>query len=155
MVMALRLSTGLRDALVGTGGQAFGEIMNNGWLDIYTGSQPAHADYPETGTKLVRISSTSGTGVADGCKFGTAASGVLPIIGTPPWSGVVLASGVAGWFRFYGSSGTGGATGTSGTAIRFDGAVGLAGAQLNLTHTDLTLASTLTITGANVTQPEE
>ena len=98
--MALRLSTGLRNALVGTGGQGFGEIMNGGWIDIYTGSQPLHADYVETGTKLARISSTSGTALADGLKFGSAAAGVLPI-GTPAWSGVILATGVAGWFRLH------------------------------------------------------
>lgn len=149
---AMRLSTGLRDALVGTAGYGFGEIMNNGWLDLYTGTQPASADYVETGTKLVRISSTGGQGVADGLKFGSAGSGVLTI-GTPAWSGTVLADGVAGWGRFYGTSGTGGATGTSGTAIRFDISVGISGADLNLTHTDLDKDSVITITTANITQP--
>jgi hypothetical protein len=154
--MALRLSTGLRNALVGTGGQGFGEIMNGGWIDIYTGSQPLHADYVETGTKLARISSTSGTALADGLKFGSAAAGVLPI-GTPAWSGVILATGVAGWFRFYASAGTaiGGYAGTSGTAIRFDGAIGISGSELDLTHTSLTVGATITLNEANVTQPEE
>lgn len=150
--MAFRLSSGLRTALLGTFG--FKEIMNNGWLDLYTGSQPTHADYVETGTKLVRISSTCGVEVADGLQFGTAATGVLPI-GTPAWQGVVLADGVAGWGRFYASSGTGGLTGTSGTAIRFDISVGVSGADLNLSHTSLTTGATITITAANVTQPEE
>jgi hypothetical protein len=128
--------------------------MNNGWLDIYTGAQPITADLIEIGTKLVTISSTSGTGVADGVKFGTVASGVLPI-GTPAWTGVVAVAGVAGWFRFYGSSGTGGLKGTSSTAYRFDGACGISGAELNLTHTNLAKDSTLTITAADVTQPAE
>lgn len=152
--MALRLSTGLRTAMIGTGGNSFGLLMNNGWLDIFTGSQPASADYVETGTKLARISSTSGILPADGCKFGTAATGLLPI-GTPAWTGVVQVAGVAGWFRFYGSSGTGGATGTNGTAYRFDGGCGLTGADLELTHTNLALGSTLTISTANVTEPAE
>lgn len=152
--MALRLSTGLRNALVGTAGDSFGELMNNGWLDIYTGAQPVTADLIETGTKLVTISSTSGTGVADGVKFGTVAAGVLPI-GTPAWTGVVGVAGVAGWFRFYGSSGTSGLKGTSSTAYRLDGACGISGAELNLTHTNLAKDSTLTITAADVTQPAE
>ena len=148
--MALRLSTGLRTAMLGgTGG--IKDLMTNGVMDIFTGSQPVSADYVETGVKLVRISSTSGTGVADGLKFGTAAAGVLPI-GTPAWTGPVLAAGVAGWFRFYGS---GGISGTNGTALRFDGAVGIAGAELDLTHTNLALNSLLTITAANITQPAE
>jgi hypothetical protein len=150
--MAMRLSTGLRDALVGTGGYGFGEIMNNGWLDIYSGAQPASADYAETGTKLVRISSTSGQGATDGLKFGTAGSGVLTI-GTPAWNGTIQADGVAGWARFYASSGTGGQTGTSGTAIRFDISVGVSGADLNLTHTTLDADSVITITAANITMP--
>jgi hypothetical protein len=150
--MAFRLSTGLRTGLLGTWG--FKELMDNGWLDIYTGSQPTHPDYVETGTKLVRISSTCGAGVDDGCKFGTAGTGVLPIGGVA-WQGVVLADGVAGWARYYASSGTGGQTGTSGTAIRFDLSVGVSGADLNLSHTSLTTGATLTITAANVTQPEE
>jgi hypothetical protein len=136
---ALRISTGLRNSLLGTNG-GFKELMNNGWLDIYTGSQPTSANYVETGTKLCRISSTSG--------------GVLPLT-TPQWTGLVSVAGVAGWFRYYGSSGTGGATGTSGTGLRFDGNCGVSGADLVLTHTSLALDSTLTVKTFSVTQPAE
>jgi hypothetical protein len=154
--MAFRLSDGLRTALVGTNGQGFGEVMDNGVMAIYTGAQPANANAVETPgcTLLATITSTSGTTPADGLKFGTAGNGVLPI-GTPAWSGRVVATGVAGWFRFYGSDGTGGIRGTSGTAVRFDGAIGVSGADLNLSHTSLTQDSTLTITTFNVTQPAE
>jgi hypothetical protein len=140
--------------MVGTSGKNFRELLNNGWLDIYTGSQPLTADKVETGTKLCRVSSTCGTGVEDGCKFGTSSNGILPI-GTPQWGGTVIASGVAGWFRYYGSSGTGGETGTSGTAIRFDGSIGVSGGDLNLSHTSLTESSVLTITSVTITQPQE
>lgn len=149
--MAIRLSTGARNKLVGTDGQGFGELFNNGVLDIYTGAQPSSADAVETGTKLARISSTSGTAAEDGLKFGTTGSGVLTI-GTPAWTGVVLVDGVAGWFRFYGS---GGVAGTSSTAIRFDGAVGISGSDLDLTHTNLAKDATLTIKTATATQPAE
>jgi len=149
--MAIRLSTGLRNALVGTNGGGFGEIMNNGVMDLFTGAQPVSADYVETGTKLVRISSTSGTAAEDGLKFGTTGSGTLTI-GTPAWTGLVLTDGVAGWFRFYGS---GAVTGTNGTAYRFDGAVGVSGSDLDLTHTNLAAGATLTIKTADVVQPAE
>jgi hypothetical protein len=152
--MAFRLSTGLRTALLDNGDD-FKALMNNGWLDIYTGYQPATADSVETGTKLVRISSTCGIAVGDGCDFGTAAAGILPIAASPAWQGTVIAAGVAGWFRYYGSSGTGGATGSSSTALRFDGAVGVAGADLNLSHTNLVVGSVVTITATNITQPAE
>ncbi len=148
---ALRISTGARNAMVGTNGQGFGELFNNGWLDIFTGAQPASADYVETGTKLIRISSTCGTSVDDGLKFGTTGSGLLTI-GTPAWQGTALVDGVAGWFRFYGS---GGVTGTNGTAIRFDGAVGVSGSDLDLRYTNLSAGATITIKSADITQPAE
>lgn len=150
---ALRLSTGTRAALLGTSGVR--ELLSGGWVDIYTGSQPLTADLAETGTKLATISSTSGTGAADGVILGTAGTvGIMPI-GLPAWSGVVTAAGIAGWFRFYGSSGTGGLHGSSGTGIRVDGNCGISGADMTLTHTNLALDSTLTITAANITQPAE
>jgi hypothetical protein len=159
--MALRLSTGIRTALLSAGGIGTGgtgglkTLLDGGVLDIFTGSQPASADYIETGTKLVRISSTSGTrvgpGEADGLRFGTAAAGVLGI-GTPAWSGTVGVAGVAGWFRLYGTTGT---AGTSATTWRMDGAVGVSGADLNLSHTNLAASSVLTITSFNITQPAE
>lgn len=153
--MALKLSTGLRTALLGgaAGTAGLKTLLEGGVMDIYTGSQPTSADYVETpgAVKLARISSTSGSAATDGLRFGTAASGILPLT-TPAWSGVVLAAGVAGWFRFYGTTGT---SGTSGTTWRLDGNCGVTGADLNLSHTSLTIASTVTITGFNVTQPAE
>ena len=149
--MAIRFSTGLRNKLAGTDGQGFGEAMNNGVLDIFTGAQPVSANHVETGTKLVRISSTSGTAAEDGLKFGTTGDGTLSI-GVPAWTGVNLVDGVAGWFRFYGSGGT---AGSSNTAIRFDGAVGVSGSDLDLTHTNLAAGATLTIKSGTVIQPAE
>lgn len=153
--MALRISTGAREKLVSV--STIKELLDGGFMDIFTGSQPATADAVETGTKLVRISSTSGTGVSDGLRFGTALAGVLPLT-TPVWSGVVSPAGVAGWFRFYGTGGTSGvagSSGTNGTAIRIDGNVGVSGADLVLTNTNLALDSTLTIKTFSITQPAE
>jgi hypothetical protein len=158
--MALRLSTGLRTAMLSAGGIGTGgtgglkTLLDGGCLDIFTGSQPASADYVETGTKLVRISSTSGTIFAactNGLRFGTAAAGVLPLT-APAWTGPVTVAGVAGWFRFYGTTGT---SGTSATTWRIDGAVGISGADLNLSHTNLVVDSVITISSFNITQPAE
>ena len=155
--MAVRLSTGLRTAMLSAGGIGTGgtgglkTLLDGGVMDIFTGSQPASADYVETGTKLVRISSASGTTNLDGLRFGTAVAGVLPRT-TPIWSGVVSVAGVAGWFRFYGTTGT---SGTSATTWRFDGGVGVSGADLNLSHTDLVVDSVLTLSTFNITQPAE
>jgi len=153
--MALRLSTGAREKLLST--LTIKELLDGGLMDIFTGSQPTTADAVEIGTKLVRISSTSGTAASDGLRFGTSLAGVLPLT-TPAWTGVVSVAGVAGWFRFYGTGGTSGvagSTGTNGTAIRLDGNVGVSGADLNLSHTNLALDSTLTVKTFSVTQPAE
>lgn len=147
--MAIRRSTGLRTALAN--GYGVKDILDGGFLDIFTMSQPISADYVETGTKLVRISSTSGIGATDGLRFGTSAAGVLPST-TPSWTGVVIAAGVAGWARFYGTAGT---SGTSGTTNRFDMSVGIAGADLNLSHTNLVVGSVLTINTFNINEPAE
>ena len=76
---------------------------------------------------------------------------MLPI-GTPVWAGLVLADGVAGWFRFYGTAGT---SGSSSSQIRFDGACGVGGGELRLSHTNLVKDTTLTIRTANITEPAE
>jgi hypothetical protein len=145
--MAIRLSTQLRTMLAGTGGLK--SSLNGGWLDIYTGGQPTGADYAETGTKLVSISTTSGTATTDGVTFGTAASGAIPKSAST-WSGLVSAAGVAGWFRLYDVNHT---TGSNGTAIRLDGNVGVSGSDLVLATTTQELAATLTIGTFTLTVP--
>lgn len=162
--MAHRISSGLRTAMmsaggIGTGGTGgYKTLLDGGCMDIFTGSQPVSADYIETGTKLVRITSTCGTVYPGGdnngtvgLRFGTASSGILAKT-IPAWQGVVLVDGVAGWFRFYGTTGT---SGSSATTWRFDGNCGVSGADLNLTHTSLTKDTTLTISTGTITQPAE
>jgi hypothetical protein len=144
---AVRLSTGMRNGMVGTKGIA--EMFNGGFMKIYTGGQPASADYAETGTLLATIGTTSGTGANDGLVFGTAGGGAIPK-SVSVWSGVIGAAGVAGWFRLYGTAGT---TGTSASEVRMDGNVGVSGSDLVLANTSLTLNATLTIDTATFTQP--
>lgn len=56
--MALRLSTALRNAVLG--GRALKYAMSNCVLKVYSGAQPASADAAPTGTLLVTYSSASG-----------------------------------------------------------------------------------------------
>jgi len=149
--MALRLSTGLVNGLMEESGKSLANLLDNGKMRIYTGSQPLSADAAETGTLLAVISSTCGTGAEDGLKYGTASSGVLPI-GEPAWQGAVIAAGVAGWFRIYDENDV---MGSNGTAVRLDGAIGVSGADLNLSHTNLALSSVVTITSGTFTMPKE
>ena len=144
--MALKLSTGLRTALAGTVGLK--SILNGGFLDIYSGGQPAHPDYAETGTFLVRITLGSSAGV--GLTFGTAASGALPK-SADVWSGVVSVAGVAGYFRLYG---TGGTSGSSATERRIDGNVGVSGSgDLVISNSSIVLSATQTVDSFTLTVP--
>jgi hypothetical protein len=145
--MALRLSTGVRTGLAST--QGLKEILDGGILEIYTGGQPTSADYAETGTKLVRITVGSGDVTTAGLTFGTAAAGVLPK-SADVWSGLILAAGVGGWFRLYGTAGT---TGSSASEKRIDGNVGVSGSDLVLSNSSLTKDATVTIDSFSLTVP--
>lgn len=57
--MTVRLSTALRNAKVGTLG--FTGALRNGYIGIYSGSQPASADAAFTGTLLGKVTNASGT----------------------------------------------------------------------------------------------
>lgn len=72
--MTIRLSTGLRNNIVGPTGVA--ASFAGGVIDIYTGSQPASADAAVTGTLLGRVSLSSTTYVAE-----TPASQTITIAG--------------------------------------------------------------------------
>lgn len=142
-------------ALTITGfGKSWLEIFKDGLLDIYSGSQPTDADTIESGTKLCTITISSGAftkGTAtNGLEFGTPAAGVVGIKSGETWTGLCVASGTAGWFRFYDNSYI---TGASTTSIRFDGSVGTSGAQLNVSSTTFTTGATETVSTMTITLP--
>ena len=155
--MALRISTALRTALLGaaTGDNgSFKDLMADGIIEIYSGSQPADADTAESGTKLVRITVASGAftpaSATNGLEFGNASGGSIAKASGEVWSGVGLVTGTAGWFRFYDNDYD---TGAGTDKVRFDGSVATSGAQLNLSSTTITLSATLTIDAFTVTMP--
>lgn len=154
--MPLRLSTGLRNAMMSaTGGKSFAEAMQDGTLHIYSGAQPTTANDPETGTLLVKITLASGNFTSgsptNGLEFGDATGGSVGKKAGEVWSGLAENSGTAGWFRFYANTVVTGANST--TAVRFDGACGTSGAQCNMGSTSITNGGTVTIDTVNVTLP--
>ena len=142
--MALRFSTGARNGLAGT--QGVYELFNNGFIQLYTGSQPPAADNAETGSLLMSISSSSGPG---GLPFGTAALGSISKAATV-WSGTVGTGGIAGWFRLYAPPLF---QGSSGTAVRMDGNVGVSGSDMVLANTTLIAGATITLDQFTLTVP--
>ena len=158
--MAWRLSTGLRNALLGlaSGDGSLKTILANGQIRIFTGTQPASADDAETGALLCTITLASGameSGVAtNGINLGVAVAGVIGKAAGEVWSGVNNASGTAGWFRYYPNAfdnHKGAASG--GNKIRLDGRVATSGAEMTLTSTALIVDVTSTATTVELTLP--
>lgn len=147
-------SAGSQIILASANGGSISDLFRNSVLDIYSGSQPANADAAETGTKLVSITLSSGafTGgnATNGLNFDISTDGRLVKDVDEVWSGLGLAAGTAGWFRFYANPYT---TGSSTSAVRLDGSVATSGGQLNISNTAITIGGTTTIDSATSTMP--
>lgn len=130
------------------------ELLLNGIIHIYSGSQPADADSAETGTKLLEITVASGAFVAgsptNGLEIAAPISGKIGIKDGETWSGVGLADNTAGWFRFYDNKEQEGALVS---AVRLDGSCGVSGAQLNMSSTSVKAGATTTVDSFDITEP--
>lgn len=118
--MTIRLSSGLRDAVISNWG--LGAAMSGGHIQIYTGTQPASADQPPTGTLLARITQDGVPAPGAGglkMQLGTNA-GDLANLGA--WVMRGLADGAPGWWRFVAEPADAGQITTE--LCRIDGAVG-------------------------------
>lgn len=135
-------------------GGSFKTLMQNGIIEIYSGSQPSDADSAETGTKLVRLTLSGGSftaeAAANGLEFKVENDGTISKNTDETWQGEASATGTAGYFRFYDNNYD---TGADKTAVRFDGNVGTSGAQLNISNTSITSGATVTVDTFDVTLP--
>lgn len=146
--------------LVGMKGGSVADVLMNGTLHIYSGSQPSNADAAETGTLLLKVTNASGAFVsgagANGLLFAAAASdGSIEKLAIQVWSGVgeaaAGASGtVAGWWRFYANTVT---TGLSTTAIRIDGNCSTTSGQMVMSSSTIKTGQTVTIDSFKITIP--
>lgn len=138
----------------GVNGGSMDEILRNGIIEIYTGTQPANADLAETGTKLLRITISSGAFVAgtatNGLNLADATDGATEKESAEVWSGVGLADGTAGWFRYFGNDYV---TGASSTAERFDGVCGVGTGELRMSSLTIADGATTTVDTGSITQP--
>lgn len=130
----MALTTSLANVGANAAADAVCALLNNGFLDIYDGTQPANANAAATGTKLASL--TFGA-----TAFGAASLGVATAnaIGSDASADN---TGTAGWFRAYKSDHT--------TAV-FDGSVGLSGCNLNLLSTSITATQTVSVTAMTYT----
>ena len=100
----------------------------------------------------VSIGGTAGTGTngANGLEFSGCTNGVLGK-GTAAWSGVNVATGVAGYFRLISSVNDGGTAGT--TEVRVQGVCGISSGDYPMTSTTLTSGQTHTVDAFSLTLP--
>lgn len=128
--MAVKVSTGLRNRVLDTG--SLKSRLALGFLKIYSGTPPASADDAVTGTLLATISAGgAGTGLS---LAASAADGVLTKA-AEVWSGAIVATGAASYYRFSAASDTGV---SSTTEERIQGTVGLAATDMILTSVSFT-----------------
>lgn len=124
--MAIKTSTGLRNAMLATGSAK--AALDGGRINIYAGAAPATADDAVGGATLLCAITLNSTGT--GILFDTAAvNGVLAKKPSETWSGSIVATGTAAWYRHVAAADDGT---LSTTAPRLQGTVALIGADLNI-----------------------
>lgn len=123
----MALNTQLSNAAVNAEADALGALLNNGYLRVYSGSQPATADTAIGAQVLLaelRFSATA---------FPAASAGVLTANAITADSSAD-ASGTAAWYR---------ALKSDGTTVVMDGTVGTASANMIIATTTITAAQTV------------
>ncbi|MHC1787887.1 hypothetical protein [Solidesulfovibrio sp.] len=153
--MALKFSTGLRNALLDAG--SFQDVLANGVMYLYSGAQPTDPDAAATGSLLLKITVASGAfshgTTTNGLNFGAAVAGVLPKSTSEIWSGVCVAAGTIGWFRFCANAADSEPTDADTVRKSFDGSIASSGAQLLMSSVTVAIGDTRTIDSFTVTLP--
>ena len=111
-------------------------LLNNGYLRIYSGTQPATADTAVTTQTLLAELRWNATA------FGAASSGVATANAITADTSADN-TGTATWFR---------ALKSDGTTVVFDGSVGTSGADLNLNSTSISAGAAVSVTSFTYTE---
>ena len=118
------------NAAVNAAADAVCDLLDNGYLRLYDGAQPANADTAVTTQTLLAELRWNATA------FGAASNGVA-VANSITSDASADATGTATWFRALKSDGT--------TAV-FDGSVGTASADLILNSTAITAGANVSVT---------
>jgi len=120
-----------------------------------TGSGPNTFAVVSSTTTLTKTDTNMASGVdaVNGLKFGESVAGLLSKLSSQTWSGVAVASGTAGWFRFYAAEADAGAADTEADKLRIDGAISTSGAQMTMANTSITSGATQTVSSFGLTLP--
>lgn len=140
----MKLSTGLRNALLSGG--SLKATLDGGEIRIYSGTVPADADAAIGGATLLVTIKNGGSGIT----FATASGGVMQKAGGETWSGTNAATGTASFYRHVLSADDGS---SSTSAVRIQGTVAVAGADMNLTSVALSSGATQTLNFYSIAMP--
>lgn len=145
--MTTKASTGLRNHVLAVG--SLKAALDGGFLELYQGVEPASADAAAPSADLLlRVYSD---GSSAGLNFAaTAVDGFLEKSSAQAWTGTVIETGTATWFRFVPPGDTGGA---STTVKRLQGSVARAGADLNISSVALVAGAPQAINYCTVALP--
>lgn len=127
------------DASVIAAINALTALLNSGYLEIWSGTQPAE-DGSLTGTKLAKLALSS-TAFATA----TAASGTVTATANTITSANALATGTAGYFALMKSDDT---------TVVMTGSVGTSGADLNLSSLSIASGVNVSCSGFTITELE-
>lgn len=131
------------------------DILRNGVLRIYSGTQPATADAAFTGTQLLEFTVDGGVfahgAAANGINWDDAVLGVIDKAAAETWRATGLADGTAGYFRFCANPADTGLLST--TLSRIDGSVGTSGADMLVVSTAIVTSDIYFMNSSTFTDP--
>jgi hypothetical protein len=133
----MALNTQLAYATVNDQADGLSDLLDNGYLRIYDGSQPANADTAISTQVLLAELRFNATAAP------AASNGVLTFNSITAEDSA-LANGTAAWYRCLKSDGT---------TVVMDGTVGTSGANLNLSSVAITIGSSVAVTSFTHTVP--
>lgn len=133
------------------------DLLRNGVLRVYSGSQPTTPDDAVAGTLLLEVTVDGETFVhgsaANGLNWADAVDRVMSKAAAETWKAAGEVNGTAAWFRFSGNPADTGLEDTTKVLMRIDGTVGMNNADLLLVSTAIVLDDVYYINSAAFTMP--
>jgi len=127
----MQLSTGLRNYLISSG--SLKAALDGSEIRLYSGTMPTSAnDAMPAGASLLCTVTVDDTGT--GITFETGSAGTLLKNTSEVWEGTVANTGEAAWFRIVAPADV---DDSSTTAVRLQGSVAAAGADMQITDPSL------------------
>ena len=146
--MALQISTALRNIMLGSG--SLKSAMDGAVIQIYAGTKPAGADAPLLPDNVLLCTVSLNGGATGGTLAAPAQNGVIQKNPNEVWTGTILVSGVATWFRMVQPADT---NAQSLTDPRVQGTVATAGGDAYLASTSLVAQRPLSLSYFSLALP--